>query len=236
MEPNAQGQQPGAENPVLPDQQPGGEGNQGEGSSGVQKRIDELTREKYEAKARADAMEQAQRDAEARNALLLQALSEQAARGQQQAPPPEPELDPEQARVVAAIEKRFKGELNRLEAQNAALAKQVGLSNITSQVEHADPRVKQRAREIAQGVAQRGLVSQFSADDITLMAEAAILREDRTKASSKGQPQPGLLTGATPAPRVDSPQKPQGHPPDLKSWSLAKQEEYWLSKTKDMTF
>lgn len=233
MEPNAQGQQPGAENPVQPDQQPAGE-DQGGVSPGVQGRINELTREKYEAKARADALEKAQQEAEARNALLLQALAEQAQRGAQPQQA-EPELDPEQARLVAMLEKKFQSERTRMEQQMAALAKQVGLANISSQIEHADPRVKLKAREIASNAAQRGLLGNLSQDDITLMAEAAVLREDRVKNGNKGQPQPGLLTNATPAPRVETP-RPQGHPPDLKSWSLAKQEEYWMKTMANATF
>lgn len=233
MEPTAQGQQSGAENPGQPNQQ-SGEENQGGASSGVQGRIDELTREKYEAKARAEALERAQQEAEARNALLLQALAEQASRGSQ-SQETEPELDPDQARLVATIERRFKADLQRLEQQNAALAKQVGLANISSQIEHADPRVKQKAREIASNAAQRGLLGSLSQDDITLMAEAAVIRDDRAKNGNKGQPQPGLLTNATPAPRVETP-RPQGHPADLSSWPLAKQEEYWLKNMADARF
>lgn len=231
-EPNAQGQQPGAEIPVPENQtQQDPQAPQG----GVQGRIDELTREKYEAKARAEAAERAAQEANAKAQELIMLLSQQAAAQAQQARPAQEELDPEQQRLIAAIEARFAPTIQGLQKQNAQLAQQLGLTAIQTQVQ-GDQSVKQRAGEIAQNLAQRGLIGQFSADDIQLMAEASLHKEARARAHNKGAPPQGLLTSATPAPRVQQNSVPQGHPADLDRWTLAKQEEYWNKYMAGKTF
>lgn len=230
-EPNAQGQQPGAEIPVPENQTQ----QDPQAGSGVQGRIDELTREKYEAKARADAAELVAQRATAEKQELILLLSQQAAAQAQQVRPAQDEFDSEQQRLMAAMQAQFAPVLQGLQKQSAQLAAQLGLTTIQTQVQ-GDQRVKQRATEIAQNYAQRGLIGQFTVADLQDMAEASILREDRARASNKGSPAPGLLVNATPSPRVQQNPTPQGHPVDLERWSLADQEAYWLKRLDGKTF
>lgn len=232
-EPNAQGQQPGAEIPAPENTQTQDpQAPQG----GVQGRIDELTREKYEERRGREEAERRAQEAEVQRQQLVLLLSQQAAAQAQQARPTPEELDPEQQKLIAAIESRFAPTIQNLQKQNAQLAQQLGLTTIQTQVQ-GDQSVKQRAGEIAQNLAARGLIGQFSADDIQLMAEASLHKEARARAHNKGAPAPGLLTNATPAPRVQSPPaNPQAVPHDIDRWPLDQQLDYWTKRVGDRPF
>ena len=232
-EPNAQGQQPGAEIPAPENQtQQDPQASQG----GVQGRIDELTREKYEERRAREEAERRAQEAEVQRQQLVLLLSQQAAAQAQQTRPAQEELDPEQQRLIAAMEARLAPELQSLRQQNAQLAKQLGLTTIMTQVEHPDPRVKQRIQVIANNAAAKGLLGQMTVKDMELMALGSLYEEEQAKSRNKGQPPAGLLTNATPAPRVQQNSTPQGHPADLDRRSLKEQDEYWTKYMAGKTF
>lgn len=209
MEPTAQGTQ----SDVTP-------ADQASEVNGVEKRINELTAQRYDEQRKREA-------AEAREQAYLAQIADLMGRQQAAAPAPEVQVDPEQKRQFDAMMSPY---LKQIEATLGRLEKVQAISQIRQAGTNVPEPVQRKAEEITERYARQGYkIEAEMALDLAagqyfrqVQAEQAAGKAASQRFNGSGVP---MLTGQSlPNAGSTQPQKP-----DLDKMSLKERMAYWES-------
>lgn len=205
-EPNAQGTQP-EQNPAAVENQQ---------ASGVQQRIDELTREKHEAQRRAEELSQ-------QYMTLLNDLATKSI--QPQSAQPQVEIDPTLKAQMEAVMAPFQAQLNRTLAQ---IQQAQALTNARSLAGSLPEPVAQEMQKVVSDYAKQG----YRVDDEVALdiAYGRVARKQQTAQGQANQAQ-RQFNSQTPVIGQQSmmgiPQVPQTNKPNLDAMTFAERQKYW---------
>ena len=175
--PDASAQQAPAETVEQPNQTGEGQVQPEVHTSGIQKRIDELTAQKYEEKRRADAIQQQLLDSQAQMARMMEMITNQ----QVVAPQPNPadDLDPEARRAMEAL---MAPKYKALEARVAHMDQLLERQEFQARASSEHPDVVARANQLYSHWQKIGAAG-FKMVDALVYAKGELAGVDQTAAS-----------------------------------------------------
>jgi hypothetical protein len=169
---------------------------------GFQARVDELTKEKHEARAEAERV----RSREAELLSTIARLSERPAEMQRAPDAPVAQLEPETQRAIEAM---LRPHIERLEKATQQASQTATLSRFEQITMNVAPAIKERAMHLLPGVLKRGLpmedALQFAAGELYLEGKLSASAPVVQLRTPGGQFTPAMMTSVGTPPAVAPP-------------------------------